>query len=125
MKNLKKNWMTALLIGGAYLCVAGNAMAFNVAMYSNSVLLANREANFKIEHEEKSICNGKAKVNDAHEKGLCTALIDFKKDTELKIKVWLSHEDNIICDASFTYKPNRDIFVELKSGNKCSIGLVK
>ena len=39
MKNLKKTWMTTLLIGGTYLCVAGSAMAKEQFVINNEYRL--------------------------------------------------------------------------------------
>lgn len=120
MKNLKR----AALIGGAYLCLAGNGMAFDITMFSHSMLFNQKTVKFNVQQDGKDLkCNGEAVVGSPNDKGYC--MVNLTEETELKINV-TSSGGVIICDKSFTYKPNKDIFVTLYSNKDlCSIGTVK
>lgn len=120
MKNLKR----AALIGGAYLCLAGNGMAFDITMFSHSMLFNQKTVKFNVQQDGKDLkCNGEAVVGSPNDKGYC--MVNLTEETELKINV-TSSGGVIICDKSFTYKPNKNIFVTLYSNKDlCSIGTVK
>jgi hypothetical protein len=121
-----KNLMTTLLIGGAYLCVAGNAMGIgHVIITSNEY--NGHKVNFNIVEEVTTICktnpNAPPIVGDPNDKVSCPGLLKIKQETELLIHVAIPRLT--YCKVYFSYKPDRDIWVDIEDNNNCTVGFKK
>jgi hypothetical protein len=116
-----KNLMTTSFIAGAYLCLAGNAMAANMIDIANETELDGKQVTVTISELEKPICVNKDVTLGLELKPLpCPGLEKIAPDTKLKFHVE-DKDKNVYCDKEFSHKKDANVEVTLHEDKTCTL----